>query len=54
MGRAIRRVALPYWLLPLTRIFAWVHRHGLENLEGVQPPVILASNHQSYWMFLPY
>ena len=47
-ARAIRRVALPYWLLPLTRIFAWVHRKGLENLEGVQPPVILASNHQSY------
>ncbi len=47
-ARAIRRVALPYWLLPLTRVFAWVHRHGLENLEGVQPPVILASNHQSY------
>jgi long-chain acyl-CoA synthetase len=47
-ARAIRRVALPFWLLPLTRVFAWVRREGLANLEGVQPPVILASNHQSY------
>ena len=47
-ARATRRLALPYWLLPLTRIFAWVRRRGLENLQGVKPPVILASNHQSY------
>ena len=47
-ARATRRLALPYWLLPLTRIFAWVRRRGLENLDGVKPPVILASNHQSY------
>jgi len=47
-ARAIRRIALPFWLLPLTRIFAWVHRTGLENLDGVEAPVILASNHQSY------
>lgn len=47
-ARAVRRVALPFWLLPLTRTFAWLHRKGLENLEGVEPPVILASNHQSY------
>lgn len=47
-ARAVRRVALPFWLLPLTRIFAWVHRKGLENLESVDGPVILASNHQSY------
>lgn len=47
-ARAMRRVALPYWLLPLTRIFAWVHRRGVENLKGVEPPVILASNHQSF------
>ena len=47
-ARAIRRVALPFWLLPLTRIFAWIHRRKLENLSGVNPPVVLASNHQSY------
>ena len=47
-ARAARRVALPFWLLPLTRVFAWIHRSGLENLKGIDPPVILASNHQSY------
>jgi len=47
-ARAARRVFLPGFLLPLTRIFAHVHAHGLENLEGLEPPVIFAANHQSY------
>ena len=47
-ARAIRRVALPYWLLPLTRIFVWLRRGGRENLDGVNAPVIFASNHQSH------
>ena len=47
-ARAIRRVALPYWLLPLTRIFVWLRRGGLENLNGLNTPVIFASNHQSH------
>jgi len=34
--------------LPLTRIFAHIRREGLPNLEGLEPPVIFASNHQSY------
>ena len=48
LARAARRIALPSILLPLTRIFAHVHRAGLEHLKGIQPPVIFASNHQSY------
>ena len=48
LARAARRIALPSILLPLTRIFAHVHREGLENLKGIRPPVIFASNHQSY------
>ena len=48
MARATRRVLLPGFLLPLTRIFAHIHREGLQNLEGLEPPVIFASNHQSY------
>jgi long-chain acyl-CoA synthetase len=48
LARAARRVFLPGFLLPLTRIFAHVHTHGLENLEGLEPPVIFAANHQSY------
>jgi long-chain acyl-CoA synthetase len=47
-ARAARRIFLPGFLLPLTRIFAHVHAHGLENLKGLQPPVIFAANHQSY------
>ena len=50
-GRAARwsrRVVLPALILPLTRIFAHIRREGLKNLEGIEPPVIFASNHQSY------
>jgi 1-acyl-sn-glycerol-3-phosphate acyltransferase len=41
-------------LLPLTRIFAHIRTEGLANLDGLvdlennAPPVIFASNHQSY------
>ena len=47
-ARALRRVFLPGFLLPLLRVFAWIRRRGLENLRDVTPPVIFASNHQSY------
>ena len=48
------------WILPIGRIFAWMHAEGLENLEGLDPPVIFAPNHQSHFdvpvilMALPY
>jgi long-chain acyl-CoA synthetase len=48
LARAARRIFLPGFLLPLTRIFAHVRAQGLENLEKLQPPVIFAANHQSY------
>jgi long-chain acyl-CoA synthetase len=48
LARAARRIFLPGFLLPLNRIFAHVHTQGLENLKNLQPPVIFASNHQSY------
>ncbi|HEX5226220.1 MAG TPA: AMP-binding protein [Bryobacteraceae bacterium] len=48
LARAARRIFLPGFLLPLNRIFAHVHAHGLENLTVLQPPVIFAANHQSY------
>jgi long-chain acyl-CoA synthetase len=48
LARAARRIVLPGLLLPLNRIFAHVHTHGLENLKNLQPPVIFAANHQSY------
>ncbi len=48
LARTARRIFLPGFLLPLNRIFAHVHAHGLENLKGLEPPVIFAANHQSY------
>jgi 1-acyl-sn-glycerol-3-phosphate acyltransferase len=48
LARAARRIFLPGFLLPLNRIFAHVHAHGLENLKDLEPPVIFAANHQSY------
>lgn len=47
-ARLARRIFLPGFLLPLNRLFAHVHAHGRENLRNLQPPVIFASNHQSY------
>jgi len=48
LARAARRIFLPGFLLPLNRIFAHVHAHGLENLNNLEPPVVFAANHQSY------
>ena len=48
VARAIRRVSLPTWILPLGRLFAWMHVDGRERLRGVTSPVIFAANHQSH------
>jgi long-chain acyl-CoA synthetase len=42
-----RRFNLALWILPLSRIFAWIQVDGLENLKSLSGPVIFASNHQS-------
>jgi long-chain acyl-CoA synthetase len=47
-AHAIRRVNLPLWLLPLARVFVWVKAAGVENLDGIEPPVIFAPTHQSH------
>jgi len=39
---------LAAFILPLARLFAWVHVNGLEHLERLDGPVVFASNHQSY------
>jgi long-chain acyl-CoA synthetase len=44
----IRDVSLATWILPIGRIFAWVHAEGVENLSGLKGPVIFAPNHQSH------
>ncbi|HVW84613.1 MAG TPA: AMP-binding protein [Bryobacteraceae bacterium] len=48
-ARLIRRLALPAFILPLARLFAWIRVEGLENLRGLDGPVIFASNHQSHF-----
>jgi long-chain acyl-CoA synthetase len=47
-ARAIRRVSLPTWILPLARLFAWLRVEGRDNLESIDSPVIFAANHQSH------
>jgi long-chain acyl-CoA synthetase len=47
-ARFIRRVVTPTVLIPLTRLFAHLRVEGRENLKGIEPPVIFASNHQSF------
>ena len=47
-ARAIRRVNLATWILPLARVFAWMRVDGLEHLRDLDGPVIFASNHQSF------
>ncbi len=48
-ARAVRRIALPGLIIPLTRAFAWLRVSGLENLKTIQGPVIFAANHQSHF-----
>lgn len=47
-ARAVRRVNLALWILPLARLFAWTRVEGLEHLRDLAGPVIFASNHQSF------
>ena len=47
-ARVVRRIALPGLLLLLARLFAWIHVRGREHLAGLEGPVIIAANHQSY------
>jgi long-chain acyl-CoA synthetase len=47
-ARAVRRVNLATWILPLARVFAWTRVEGLDHLRDLDGPVIFASNHQSF------
>jgi long-chain acyl-CoA synthetase len=48
LARTARRVSLSLSILPLARLFAWIHVEGLEHLQSVHGPVIFAANHQSH------
>ncbi len=47
-AQLLRNISLATWILPIGRIFAWVRAEGLQNLDGLEPPVIFAPNHQSH------
>jgi long-chain acyl-CoA synthetase len=47
LARAVRRVCLPTWILPLARLFAWIHVEGRAHVATLEGPVIFAANHQS-------
>jgi long-chain acyl-CoA synthetase len=47
--RAVRRLSLATWILPLARVFAHLRVAGLEHLAHVERPVVFASNHQSHF-----
>jgi long-chain acyl-CoA synthetase len=46
--RWMRAVSQSVFLLPLARVFAWIHVDGLEHLKNLEGPVIFAANHQSH------
>ncbi len=46
--RQLRRVALAVWLLPMTRLFAWIRVEGIEHVRAMDGPVVFAANHQSF------
>lgn len=47
-ARAIRYVVQAILARPLTRYFARLKVSGVENLNGLQPPIIFAPNHASF------
>jgi long-chain acyl-CoA synthetase len=47
-ARAVRRLSLPTWILPLARPFVSLTVDGLSNLQDLSGPVIFAANHQSH------
>ncbi len=47
-ARLTRRVNLGLWLLPLTRVFAWLTVEGRHHLDTAPGPVVYAANHQSH------
>jgi long-chain acyl-CoA synthetase len=46
--RAVRRVSLATWILPLQRVFVSLRVEGREHLDRLDGPVMFAANHQSH------
>ena len=50
--KLFRRVTLGTFLLPLTRLFAWISIDGATRIDNTTGPILYAANHQSH-MDLP-
>ncbi len=48
LARAVRRMSLPTWILPIARVFAHLRVEGRAHLAELQGPVVFAANHQSH------
>ena len=48
-ARLVRRVSLATWILPGARLFMNTRARGLENLDGLDGPVVFAASHQSHF-----
>jgi len=46
--QTVRRLSQATWMMPLTRVVAWITVDGREYLERLDGPVLLAANHQSH------
>jgi len=46
--RIVRRLSQATWMVPLTRVFAYMRIEGRQHLRDLHGPVIFASNHQSH------
>ncbi|MEE3203528.1 MAG: AMP-binding protein [Acidobacteriota bacterium] len=48
LARSFRSMALSAFLLPLTRLFAWLTVDGTDHIKSTSGPVLFAANHQSH------
>ena len=48
-ARWLRRVCLPSWILPLSRVFVDLDVRGREHVARMTGPILFAANHQSHF-----
>ena len=48
LAKTFRSIALSSFLLPLTRLFAWLTVDGIDHIKSTNGPVLFAANHQSH------
>jgi long-chain acyl-CoA synthetase len=49
LATAVRNVSQQTWILPFAKVFLRLRIDGLERLDALRGPAILASNHQSHF-----